>query len=265
MVALEARVANLELMLAQREEALAFLDKAYDQQIEAQTRPKPGTIYGVDIAPNVALGQVAGAPDALVTIVKVWDFACPHCHRASALLEEILDEYAGKVRVVFKHLVVHPQQVAVAHLAACAAARQGKFMAFYKAFWEQGYEASRSQRDPSLLGEDNVYRIADAVGLDVDRLKADLPPCQEIVRADQEELRKFKVSGTPAFFINGEFVGGGIPKDALAQHVDRKLEIAERSGVPGAVYYAQEIRAKGEQSVKRPAGRGAGGGPPTSR
>jgi protein-disulfide isomerase len=41
-----------------------------------------------------------------------------------------------------------------------------------------------------------------------------MPGCQQFVAADEEELRKFKVSGTPAFFINGEFIGGGIPKQA---------------------------------------------------
>ena len=72
---LEARVARLEKNLAQREEALAFLDMAYDQQVEQQTKPQPGTVYGVDIAQNVAGGHVEGSPDALVTIVEAWDFA----------------------------------------------------------------------------------------------------------------------------------------------------------------------------------------------
>jgi protein-disulfide isomerase len=160
-------------------------------------------------------------------------------------------EYAGKVRVVFKHMVVHPQQVAAAHLAACAAARQGKFLPFYKAFWEKAFEAYVAQRDPSLLGEDNVYKIAAAAGLDVGRLKADMPACQQVIAADEAELRKFRVTGTPSFFINGEFIGGGIPKEAFKQYIDLKLAIAERSGVPGAEYYEREIRGKGEKAVPR--------------
>jgi protein-disulfide isomerase len=160
------------------------------------------------------------------------------------------------VRVVLKHFVVHPQQVAAAHLAACAAARQGKFKEFYQAFWTQGFEAYLDQRDPSLLGEDSVYKIAGGAGLDVGRLRADMPGCQQVIRADEAELRRFKVTGTPAFFINGEFIGGGIPKEMFKQVIDHKLAIAERSGVPGAVYYEQEIRAKGEKSVERPGKRG---------
>jgi hypothetical protein len=79
-----------------------------------------------------------------------------------------------------------------------------------------------------------------------------MPGCQQFVAADEEELRKFKVSGTPAFFINGEFIGGGIPKQQFKQYIDQKLQIAQKSGVPGAQYYEQEIRGKGEKSVQRP-------------
>jgi protein-disulfide isomerase len=159
--------------------------------------------------------------------------------------------------VVWKNLVVHPQQVAAAHLAGCAAARQGKFHEFYMAFWAKAYDPYQDQRDASLLGEDNVYKIAGSIGLDVARLKADMPACQQVVRADEDELRKFKVNGTPAFFINGEFIGGGIPKEAFKQIIDLKLAIAEKSGVPAAEYYDKEIRGKGEKSVQRPQKSGA--------
>src|SRR5262245_17034754 len=107
-------------------------------------------------------------------------------------------------------MIVHPQQVILAHLAACAAAKQGKFKEFYKAFWTKGYEAYASTRDEAPLGEENVYKIAGGVGLDVGRLKSDMQLCQDVVVADEAELRKFRVNGTPAFFINGEFIGGGI-------------------------------------------------------
>ena len=162
-----------------------------------------------------------------------------------------MSEYAGKVRVVLKHMVVHPQQVMHAHLAACAAARQGKFKAFYKAFWDGGFKPYMDKRDPSALAEDSVYRIAAAAGLDVGRLKADMPSCRPVIAADEEELRRFKVNGTPSFFINGEFVGGGIPKEEFKGLIDRKLAVAQQSGVPAAEYYEKEIRAKGERSVQR--------------
>lgn len=148
-------------------------------------------------------------------------------------------------------MVVHPQQVQQAHLAGCAAAKQGKFSEFYDAWWERAYKEYQDKRDPSFLGEENLNKIATDIGLDMDRLKADMPGCNAVIQADEEELRKFKVNGTPAFFINGEFIGGGIPKEAFKQYIDKKLQIAQASGVPGASYYEQEIRGKGEKAVTR--------------
>ena len=162
-----------------------------------------------------------------------------------------MKEYEGKVRVVYKQMVVHPQQVAKAHQAACAAAKQGKFKEFHHAFWEKGYKEYQDKRDMSFLGEENVYKIAGELGLNVDQLKSDMPGCQQLIAADENELRKFRVSGTPAFFVNGEFIGGGIPKEAFKQYIEPKLKLAQQSGISGADYYEKEIRGKGEKSVQR--------------
>jgi hypothetical protein len=73
---LEARVARLEKKLAKVDaDALNFLASAYEMQVEQQTKPVAGTVYGVDIAQNLQIGQTEGAPDALVTIVEAFDFA----------------------------------------------------------------------------------------------------------------------------------------------------------------------------------------------
>lgn len=81
---LETRVARLEKKLASvDQDALDFLANAHKQvreqekrqREEAENRPQPNVVYGVDIAPNVQLGQVEGSPQALVTIVEAWDFA----------------------------------------------------------------------------------------------------------------------------------------------------------------------------------------------
>jgi hypothetical protein len=74
--ALEARVARLEKKLANVDkDAMDFLAAAYEQTMERETKAQPGKVYGVDIQPNLQLGQVEGSPQALVTIVEAWDFA----------------------------------------------------------------------------------------------------------------------------------------------------------------------------------------------
>jgi hypothetical protein len=73
---LESRVAKLEKKLSKVDkDALDFLAMAYDQQMEQQTKAQPGVVYGVDIQPNIQLGETEGSPEALVTIIEAWDFA----------------------------------------------------------------------------------------------------------------------------------------------------------------------------------------------
>src|SRR5688572_13435501 len=101
------------------------------------------------------------------------------------------------------------------------------------------------------------------MGLDTQKLKTDAnsQECVQRVSEDMAELRKFKVNGTPAFFINGQFVGGGIPKPAFQKIIDEKLKVAEASGVTGAEYYEKEIRGKGVHQFRSKRDAKAAGGP----
>jgi len=163
-------------------------------------------------------------------------------------------EYDGKVRVVLKHMVVHPDTVAKAHLAACAAAKQGKFLQFYKAFWEKGfkpYAESRGQNREGMM-EEGFLKWSAELGIDAAKLKTDMdgPECNKFVQDDMQELSKFRVSGTPAFFINGQFVGGGIPKEAFKQIIDEKLKEVAASGVAPNEYYDKVVMVKGEKKFR---------------
>jgi protein-disulfide isomerase len=256
---IEARVAMLEAQIAQYAEALEFLKKVYEQQkasTEAQeARELAGDgVYAVDIAPNVKLGMVDGPATAAVTIVKAFDFACPYCEQTSHVLGELVKQYKGQLRVVFKNLVVHPDTAMDGHLASCAAAKQKKYVAFKDAFWTDAfgpYKAS-SGKDRTPMQTDNIVKIAAKVGLDVKRLKADMaaPECRAVIDADMAELDKFKVDATPTFFINGKHVGGGLPKKDFETLIDAQLQIVTASKVKPADYYQQEVMGKGERKFR---------------
>ena len=165
-----------------------------------------------------------------------------------------MKDYDGKVRVVFKNLVVHPQVVTRAHLAGCAAAKQGKFVAFKNAFWEKAFGPYKNSggKDRSGFNDDGIMKIAGELGLDTGKLKADMDgdECKQRLEQDAGELAKFKVNSTPTFFINGQHVGGALPIEAFKQVVDEKLKVAEASGAAGADYYEKEIMGKGEHQFR---------------
>lgn len=152
------------------------------------------------------------------------------------------------------NMVVHPDTVQVAHQYGCAAGKQNKFIEYKHAFWEKGFGAYASSggKDRASLGEENILKFAGEAGLDTQKLKADAnsAACKQRVDEDQNELRKFRVSGTPAFFINGKFIGGGIPKPTFQQIIDEKIKIAEASGVSGGEYYEKEIMGKGVRQFR---------------
>jgi predicted DsbA family dithiol-disulfide isomerase len=96
--------------------------------------------------------------------------------------------------VVFKNMVVHPQVVTDAHHAGCAAARQGKFVEFKNAFWDKAFGpyAASGGKDTASLGADSILKIAQGVGLDTAKLKADMDSaeCKAQIDTDMAELAK---------------------------------------------------------------------------
>jgi protein-disulfide isomerase len=154
-------------------------------------------------------------------------------------------EYDGKVRVVFKNLVVHPQ-VAIAHYAGCAAGKQGKFREFKNAWWEKAFKARK-------MDDENITAIAKEIGLNMDKFKADKDgaECKQMVEADSQELQKFHVNSTPTFFVNGTHVGGALPKENFKQMIDEKLKAADGK----TDYYDSVIMATGSKQFKSKSGK----------
>lgn len=154
--------------------------------------------YGRDTTVEVATDgfPTRGGAMAPVTIVEFSDFECPYCGRAHPLLAELLREFEGQVRVVFRNypLSGHPRAMPAAR-AAVAAGEQGKF-------WEMADLLFEHQRQ---LEDEDLERYAQQLGLDMERFRADLrsPETQAAIERDREEGHRLGVEGTPSFFING--------------------------------------------------------------
>lgn len=163
-----------------------------------------------------------------------------------------MKDFGGKVRVVYKNMVVHPQTVMKGHLAGCAASKQGKFMEFKHEFWEKAFGPYSQTRDASKLGEETIMSIAKDMKLDTAKFKADMDgaDCKARVDGDMAELQKWRVNSTPSFFINGKpFRWNGDP-NGFKQAVEEQIKVVEASGVPCAEYYDKVVIAKGEKQFR---------------
>jgi protein-disulfide isomerase len=165
-----------------------------------------------------------GSPDAPVTIVEFSDFQCPFCEKFfTETLPQIQEEYidTGKVKLVFKDfpLSFHGQAMPAAMTAECAG-EQGKYWEMHdKLFGEQ----SRWVDKPEV--NDVMKQFADELGLDTDQFNQcfDSNKYADEINADMQEGIAAGVQGTPAFFINGQFISGAQPFEVFKQIIDQML------------------------------------------
>jgi len=205
--------------------------------------PDPQAVYAVDISGDPFIGPA----DAKVTIVKASEYACPFCLKVEPTLEQLLKDYPGQVRIVYKDYIVHPDRATVPAHAACAAHVQGRFADFNRALWDRAFGVDTSERMMVTLATD--------LKLNVDKFAADLysAQCADGVVNDQKILSAVGVTGTPAFFINGRFLSGARPIEMFKPIIDEELQKAKlqigKDGVTASNYYDKVVFAKGQKSL----------------
>ena len=207
-------------------------------------QPDPSKSYAIAVDGDPSDGPA----DAKVTIVKAYDYLCPFCERVRPTMDELRKKYGDDVRVVYKQFVVHPQ-AQLAHLAACAAFKQGNaaFLALDKELWDKGYAAHQ-------YTDQSVADMAKDAGLDPTRFAADLKSqdCQAWLQKDRNDLDAFGVGSTPTFFVNGRYLVGAMPSAGFEQVIDDELAKANEriaAGTPQADYYRTWIVGKGEKKL----------------
>ncbi|KYF54452.1 hypothetical protein BE04_14650 [Sorangium cellulosum] len=158
-----------------------------------------------------------GPANAPVTLVVFSDFQCPFCSKFAGVLDQLEQEYPGKLRLAVKHrpLPFH-KQARVAARASLAAHAQGKF-------WE--YQAALFDKAQGALDKAGLEERAADLGLDVARFARDMqsPALEAQVAADFEEGDRLAIEGTPTLFVNGRRVMGAQPIGVLRAAIDRAL------------------------------------------
>jgi protein-disulfide isomerase len=157
---------------------------------------------------------VAGNPSGDVTIVEFFDYQCGYCRRVHPTLATLLQRDQG-VRLVLKELpILGPGSELAARAAIASMAQPGKYYAFHTALME----------NEGALDEPAVLAIARGVGLDTDRLRADMqaPHTTEVISANRTLAATLGVSGTPAFVIGERLLPGALPLERLLELVQQQ-------------------------------------------
>jgi protein-disulfide isomerase len=223
------------------------------QQRPQRIEPDRAKTYAVPIDGD----PFDGPADAKVTIVKAYEYACPYCDKVRPTMEALRQKYGNELRVVSKHLVVHPNTATAPAVTFCAGARQGKAKQIDDMLWERSFKARKFDPDKCWEAEAScplALELAQELQLDVPRFKADLKACMAHVQKDMAELQKLGVNATPSFFVNGRFLSGAMPLENFVALVDEELKKANeriQQGTPAAQYYQQWIMDKGLKQLER--------------
>ncbi|HEX8795430.1 MAG TPA: thioredoxin domain-containing protein [Polyangiaceae bacterium] len=195
--------------------AKAVRDGMAREQVEAMYKQRfdPGSSRAIPLAGSPSRGP----EDAAVVIVEFADFECPFCQKMAPELDALWEKRKDKVRFVYKFmpLQMHPHGEEAAR-AAIAAQLQGKF-------WEMHHQLFANGEH---LEEPDLETYAKAIGLDVEKFKADMhsKPVDDRLAADKKLADDLGVKGTPTIYVDGREVE---TKTDLADWVDQ--EIAARS------------------------------------
>jgi len=157
-----------------------------------------------------------GEKDAPIMLVEFSDFQCPYSKRSQAVLNQVMDEYKGKVSYAFfDYPLPFHKEAPKAHEAVRCAQEQGK-----------GYPYSRKVFDnQKKLGVEDLKAYAAELELDEKKFDACLDSGRfaDNVQQSIDKGRRAGVTGTPAFFINGIMISGAQPFEAFQTVVDQEL------------------------------------------
>jgi protein-disulfide isomerase len=182
-----------------------------------------GSIASVAYAGTASGGCViAGPENAPVTIEEFSDFECPYCAKGAFTMKQVLKDYDGKVKLVFRNMPLEfHKNATLASQAFTAVWLQSPSLAhsFYTKIFENQDRLGKE-------GEKFLVEMAEDVGADVVQMKTDMKGSKvaQILAEDKALAESLKFRGTPSFRIGTETVVGSVPYDDFKKVIDRQLQ-----------------------------------------
>lgn len=156
---------------------------------------------------NIA-DHVYGNTSSKVILINYGDFQCPSCGTAHPQIKSIVEEYKDKIQFVFRNYTL-PY-----HTNAKAASGTAEAAGLQNKYWEMHDKIYENQADWEDLNgnerDDKFVSYAKELNLNIDKFKIDIAS-DRVAKKISDDLmigNKAKVTGTPAFFLNGKALAG---------------------------------------------------------
>ena len=178
---------------------LAFISAAVLYKNQEATSKGTAATKNQDILERQG-APVKGPVDARVTIVEFFDPACGTCADFYPLVQRLINQYPGKVRVMMRYAPLHTGSDQVVKMLE-AAHQQGKY-------WQALEMLFNNQRRWIVNHVSQPMRargILNGVAMDHQKLNADMnqPGLIQAIQQDVEAAQALNVRATPEFFVNG--------------------------------------------------------------
>lgn len=180
--------------------------------------------------------NVDGDPDAPVLLYEYGDYQCTACAPMNPHINELLEEYDGKVAVVFRTYIMsyHDNGVAAAS-AANAAAIQGYWKEYKDLLYEtqnDWYYAEGDERQQMF--EQYFEQATDGKG-DLEQFRQDMGSKEvaQKIKFDAALSERVGLEWTPSFYLDGELldqrnITTSEFMDLLREKIDAKLAVQKR-------------------------------------
>ena len=171
--------------------------------------------------------RVLGKADALVTLIEYASATCPHCAEFhETLLPQIKAEYVdtGKVKFIFHEFPLDNNALAVFMLVRCLP--EEKFFSTTDIIFKRQQVWAKAP-NPGV----EVTKIMTEMGMDKATYEACLKKedlAKTLVDYSKKSAADFSIKGTPALFVNGEYIDGHKEMADIKKALDAAIATASK-------------------------------------
>lgn len=160
-----------------------------------------------------ALTPASGDVGSQVTIIEFYDYQCMPCKASYPELKQI-KKTEKDVRIIYAQLPVFGSYSTLAARGAIGAHRQGLFQDYHDALMTANVR----------LDAGSIFTMAADIGLDIEKLQADMRDPQVIHYLEQMRILadELDVTGTPAFVVGDSILRGGTGVKELKLELNRQ-------------------------------------------
>ena len=171
------------------------------------------------------IGNILGSKEAKLVIKEFTDYECPYCAVSHKMMLKLTTELK-QIRVEHYDFPLNAEcnpliknsihkYGCISSYYARAAKKQGKF-------WDLATLLFENQND---LSEENILKLAESIGLDIEQLKKDAydPQIKKDIEEDVHRAKSLGVMGTPSYIIGIKKYDGMMPYEELKAKITKSL------------------------------------------